>query len=115
TLVVSSESIVAANYYASQQGLYAADAGIERATAELRALSRWRAVPPSAYSFSDFNDGQATPTGPDRSTLNLAQMTIRRQAESDAIYAGLPDRPVWRLFAHAPLSRMAPGAANATP
>lgn len=115
TLIVSSESAVAANYHASQQGLYAADAGIERALAELRALSTWGAVPSSATSFSDFNDGQATPRGPDGTTLNLAQMTIRRQAESDAVYASVPDRPVWRLYAHAPLNRMAPGAGSVTP
>jgi hypothetical protein len=115
TLVVSSESVVAANYYASQQGLYAADAGIERAIAELRAWSTWSGVPSSSTAFSDFNDGQATPKAPDRSTLDLTQMTIRRQAESDAVYTSFPDCPVWRLYAHAPLSRMAPGAGNATP
>jgi Tfp pilus assembly protein PilX len=115
TLIVSSESAAAANYQASQQGLYAADAGIERAIAELRVLSTWSAVPSSATSFFDFNDGQATPQGPDGSMLNLAQMTIRRQAESDALCATVPDRPVWRLYAHAPLSRMVPGAGNITP
>ena len=115
TLVVASESVVAASYYASQQGLYAADAGIERAIAELRGLSTWSGVPSSSTSFSDFNDGQVTPTAPDRSTLNLAQLTIRRQGESDVIYANLPDRPVWRLYAHASLSCMALGAGNATP
>jgi hypothetical protein len=115
TLIVSSESVVAANYHASQQGLYAADAGIERAIAELRALATWSSVPASVTSSSDFNDGQGTPKGPDGSTLNLAEMTARRQAESDAGYANLPDRPVWRLYAHAPLNRMAPGAGNVMP
>lgn len=115
TLVVSTESVVAANYHTSQQGLYAADAGIERAIAEFRALSTWSTVPVSATSSSDFNDGQVTPRGPDGSMLNLAQMTVRRQAESDAVYATLPDRPVWRLYGHAPLNRMAPGAGNAAP
>jgi hypothetical protein len=115
TLVVSTESVVAANYHASQQGLYAADAGIERAIAELRALSRWSSVPASATSSSDFNDGQVTPRGPDGSTLNLAQMTIRRQAESDAVYPNLPDRPVWRLYAHAPLNRIASSGVNVGP
>ena len=115
TLIVSSESAVAANYHASQQGLYAADAGIERAIAELRALSTWSAVPSSSTSFADFNDSQAVPQAPDGTTLNLAQMTIRRQAESDALYASVPDRPVWRLYAHAPLNRMVPGAGAVTP
>jgi hypothetical protein len=115
TLIVSSEAAVAANYHASQQGLYAADAGIERAIGELRALPTWSAAPSSTTSFSDFNDGQVTPQGPDGSTLNLVQMTIRRQAQSDALYAGVPDRPVWRLYAHAPLNRMVPAAGNVTP
>ena len=114
-LIVSSESVVAANYYASQQGLYAADAGIERAIAELRALSTWSSVPVAVTASSDFNDGQGTPKGPDGSTLNLAQLTARRQAESDAVYANRPDRPVWRLYAHAPLNRMAPEAGNVMP
>ena len=115
TLVVSTESVVAANYHASQQGLYSADAGIERAIAELRLLSTWSTVPASATSSSDFNDGLMIPRGPDGSTLNLAQMTVRRQAESDAVYANLPDRPVWRLYAHAPLNRIASTAANGSP
>jgi hypothetical protein len=115
TLIVSSESVISANYHASQQGLYAADAGVERAIAELRTLSTWSSVPSSATSSVDCNDGQGTPRGPDGSTLNLAQLTIRRQAESDAVYATLPDRPVWRLYAHAPLDRMAPGAGNSMP
>ena len=42
-------------------------------------------------------------------------MTARLQTVSDALYASLPDRPVWRLFGHAPLNRMAPGAGNAAP
>ena len=115
TLIVSSESAVAANYYSSQQGLYAADAGIERAVAELRALSTWSSVPASVTSSSDFNDGQGAPRGPDGSTLNLAQLTIKRQSRSDAVYANLPDRPIWRLYAHAALNRMASGAGNVTP
>lgn len=115
TLVVSSESVTAANYHASQQGLYGADAGIERAIAELRTLASWNAAPSSTTSASDFNDGQAAPRGPDGSTLDLAQMTLRRQADSDVIYANLPDRPVWRLYGHAPLNRIAPGAGNVAP
>ncbi len=115
TLIVATESAVAANYHASQQGLYAADAGIERAIAELRALPAWSTVPVSATSSSDFNDGQVTPRGPDGSMLNLAQMTVRRQAESDAVYANLPNRPVWRLYAHAPLNRIASGGGDVRP
>ncbi len=111
-LVVSTESLVAANYQVSQQGLYAADAGIERVIGELRLLPTWVAVPSPAGGTSavDFNDGQIAPRAPDGSTLNLAQLTVRRQAESDTAYPTAPDRPAWRLYGHAPLNRIIPGA-----
>jgi hypothetical protein len=38
--------------------------------------------------------------------VDLAQRTVARQAESDAFYALTPNRPVWRLLAHAPLDRL---------
>jgi hypothetical protein len=110
-LVVSTEALLAGSYYGSQQGLYAAEAGAERAIGELRLLSTWRDVPGPATSTPsvDFNDGQTNPRAPDGSMLNLAQLTARRQSESDAAYSNGPDRPVWRLYAHAPLNRMIPG------
>lgn len=115
-LVVTTEAVVTGNYYGSQQGLYAAEAGVERTIGELRLLPTWRGVPgPSSSTGSiDCNDGQTMPTAPDGSTLNLAQLTIRRQNESDAVYPTGPDRPVWRLYAHAPLDRLLPGAAPDT-
>src|SRR3954468_3914447 len=60
SLVVSTESAVAGNYVASQQGLYAADAAIELSIGEIRRLSAWSALPaPSSTTPSaDFNDGQ---------------------------------------------------------
>src|SRR3954454_17860076 len=105
-LVVSTELAAAANYEGSERALYAADAAIERAIGELRLLSTWALVPtPSATtSLSDFNDGQSVPRAPDGLTLNLAQLTSRRQAESDALYPNSPNRPIWHLFAHAPLN-----------
>src|SRR5216110_564154 len=47
--------------------------------------------------------------------LNLAQLTSRRQAESDALYPNSPNRPIWHLFAHAPLNRIVPGVDAASP
>src|SRR5262245_62856581 len=82
-LVVSTESVTAANYAAAQQSLYAADAGIERAVSELRLLASWRTVPTSSSSSSDFNDGLTLTRAPDGSGLDLIQLTARRQAESD--------------------------------
>jgi hypothetical protein len=117
TLVVSTESAVSGNYLVSQQGLYAAEAGIERAIGEMRLLPTWSGLPaPSSTTLlADFNDGQAMPRGPDGSTLNLAQLTIQRQAESDAMRPTAPDRPVWRLYAHAPFGRMVAAAGIAAP
>ena len=115
-LVVTTEALVTGNYYTSQQGLYAAEAGVERTIGELRVLPTWRDVPgPSSTTSSvDFNDALAMPRAPDGSTLNLAQLTVRRQSESDAVYPTSADRPVWRLYAHAPLDRMLPGAERDT-
>jgi hypothetical protein len=115
-LVVTTEVVVAGNYYGSQQGLYAAEAGVERTIGELRLLPTWRDVPgPSSTTGSDdFNDGETMARAPDGTTLNLAQLTVGRQNESDAVYSSGPDRPVWRLYAHAPLDRMLPGAAPET-
>ena len=116
-LVVSTELSAAANYERSERALYAADAAIERAIGELRLLSTWALVPtPSATtSLSDFDDGQSVPRAPDGLTLNLAQLTSRRQAESDALYPNSPNRPAWHLFAHAPLNRIVPGVDGASP
>jgi hypothetical protein len=116
-LVVSTELTAAANYEGSERALYAADAGIERAIGELRLLSTWARVPTpsSTTSSSDFDDGQSVPRAPDGLTLNLAQLTSGRQAESDTLYPISPNRPVWHLFAHAPLNRIVPGAAAASP
>lgn len=117
SLVVSTESLAAAHYHSSQQGLYGADAAIERAIADVRMLPSWSALPaPSSATTSiDFNDGQLTATGPDGSMLNLGQLTIKRQSESDAVYGNAADRPSWRLYAHATLSRIAGSSLSAAP
>jgi type II secretory pathway pseudopilin PulG len=117
SLVVSTESVTAANYDSAQQALYAADAAIERAIADVRMLSTWSALPApsSATTAVDFNDRQSIATAPDGFILNLVQLTLKWQSESDAVYPNTPDRPVWRLYAHAPLSSVAPGAPNAAP
>ena len=115
-LVVTTEALATGNFYGSQQGLSAAEAGVERTIGELRLLPTWRDVPglSSTTPSADFNDALVMPRAPDGSTLNLAQLTVRRQSESDAIYPTGPDRPVWRLYAHAPLDRMLPGAGRDT-
>ena len=112
--VVTTESVIAANHRAAQQGLYAADAGVERAIGELRRLTTWRTVPGSAESSaSDFNDGAIAPRAADGTALDLARLTSRRQADSNTFYPDAPDRPLWHLFAHASLDRMISGGGSA--
>jgi hypothetical protein len=112
--VVTAESLVGANHRASQQGLYAADAGLERAIGELRRLSTWQLVPaPGGGSSSgDFNDGALAPQLSDGRILDLARLTTERQTDSNLFYPDTPDRPVWQLFAHASLNRMIAGDAG---
>ena len=115
--VVTAESLVGMNHRTSQQSLYAADAGLERAIGELRRLSTWQLVPgPGGGSSSgDFNDGALAPQLPDGTILNLARLTTERQTESNFFYPDTPDRPVWRLFAHASLNRMIAEAGTGLP
>jgi Tfp pilus assembly protein PilX len=115
--VVTAESLVSANHRASQQGLYAADAGIERAIGELRRLSTWQPVPAAGggSSSGDFNDGALAPQLVDGTILDLARVTAERQTESNMFYPNTPDRPVWRLFGHASLERMIAGNAGSAP
>lgn len=99
------ETMISANYRSASETLYAADAGIERAMADLR-VGDWNLVL-SGAATSGFNDGASTPRGPDGATIALGPRTTALQAESDARFgAANPNRPRWRLFAHAELTRV---------
>jgi hypothetical protein len=105
-LVVMTESMASANHGAAQQALYAADAALEQTLSELQAAD-WRSLPGVAVS-ARLVDGALTPRAPDGAVLDLAQLAIARQAESDAAFGISSDRPVWRLFGHAPFSDLVP-------
>lgn len=105
-LVTTAESRAAANHSAAQVALYAADAALEQTISELRGAD-WRTLPGGAVSARLW-DGRAAPRAPDGTVLDLAQLTAARQAESDAPYGALANRPLWRLFAHAPCADLAP-------
>ncbi len=115
-VVVTAETLVSAHHAASQQALYAAEAGAERAIGELRALPTWHTVPMagSTSAFADLNDGSLAPELPDGTVLDLAQLSVERQADSNGFFPDTPDRPEWRLFGHATIDQMiaevAPGA-----
>lgn len=98
-LVVMSESLTSANHAAAQQALYAADAALEATISELRAAD-WPSLP-GGFDSGRLRDGSADPRSPDGTRLDLARLTTLRQAESDARFGALPDRPVWRLAGRA--------------
>jgi len=104
--VVVTESRVGRTQQAGETGAYAAAAGVERLIGELRRLPSWQMVPSSSSAAATFNDGRPVPSLADGTPLDLTRLAADRQAASDAFYPNGPNRPVWRLYAHAPLTRI---------
>lgn len=116
-LITSSETMIAANFRAGHETLYAADAVLERAFADLRAMPDWSAVL-AGGARSSFVDGQ--PTGvrrlQDGATIDLAVVTnlancAKSTPCSDADIAARtterpwgPNNPRWTLFAYGRLA-----------
>jgi hypothetical protein len=115
--IVLGEQQIGTHHRAALEGLYAAEAGVERAIGELRMLPTWQGVPAPGVSSTaaDFNDGSLRPRLADGTVLDLAGLTVQRQTESDAFYPSAADRPQWRLFAHASLDRMIGANAGSAP
>lgn len=105
-LVTMSETMASANHGAAQQALYAADAALEETIGELRSAD-WGAIPGATVSAC-LQDGAPAPRAPDGRILNLSALAAERQAASNASFAPSPNRPVWHLFGHGPLSDLAP-------
>jgi hypothetical protein len=116
-LLSTMESLISANHRDGMDALYSADAGVERAMGDLRTLDDWKDVPGTAAGTAtpDFRDGAIAPRLPDGTILDLARLTAERQAESDALYGADANRPVWRRFAHAPISRLLPAGVISSP
>jgi hypothetical protein len=116
-MVVVTEALVGAHQRASQEALYAVEAGVERAIGELRALPAWQAIPAPGVtsSLAELRDGALTPVLADGTRLDLMQLTADRQADSDRFYPNTADRPAWRLFGRASLHRLIGDDAGAAP
>jgi hypothetical protein len=116
-VLVATETLISGNHRDALAALYAADAGIDRAIGDLRMLSTWHAVPGEAPGSAtpDFRDGASPPRLADGTTLDLRRLTLERQADSSAVYGAGVDRPVWRLFAHAPIARLLPAGVIRSP
>jgi hypothetical protein len=121
-LTTSSGAFIAANFRSAQEGVYAAEAALERAIVDLETVADWNAVL-GGLTQSAFVDG--TPSGvrtlADGSPLDLGQtlnmMNCRKVTACSAsnLTANTAQRPwgannpVWRLFAYGPLSGLLPG------
>jgi hypothetical protein len=109
-LLSTGEVWLGAAYRTSEELSYAADAAIARVQIDLARAVDWTPLLAAAGPASAFNDGAELPQLADGSTIDLNAETTVLQARTDALYGSSnPDRPVWRLFAHAPLSRLASG------
>ena len=107
------ETAVGVNHRRSVQALYAAEAALGLATAELGAAPDWNAALDGSAG-SAFRSAAPAPAGPDGGRIDLPAITGRlrlRGAGPAAAGRGLD----WRLFAHGPLNAWAPVPAGYGP
>jgi len=120
-LTTTIEVGIAANQRDAVQTLHAADAGLERAIADL-GLADWDAVLAGAVT-SPFHDGAVVATLPDGSRLNVWQETNRLRcgaaacadADMDRVTAARPwgrNNPRWTVFASGSLAELLPDEAD---
>ena len=125
TLTTATEVGVAVNFRASNEALYAAEAVLERAIADLPALDWNRVVDGSAPST--FVDGLPGMRHAGDSPIDLLQMlnvlncektTACSIGEMNAVSAQRPwgvNNPRWQPFAYGPIADLLPGQAVASP
>ncbi|MGE5244172.1 MAG: pilus assembly PilX N-terminal domain-containing protein [Betaproteobacteria bacterium] len=120
-LTTTSETRIAANYRNSSEGLYAADAALERAMDDVLTVPDWNRLLDGSTQ-SAFIDGapSGTRTLPDGTTLDLTQVVNMANCDkldacSDAdMNAITADRewgannPRWQLYAYAPINNILP-------
>jgi hypothetical protein len=120
-LTTSAETLIAGNFRSSQQGAYAATAGLEMAIGDLAAFPSWTPVL-AGTSRSGFVDGPAggARTLSDGTTLGLTQIinkancsriTPCTDSQMDAVTAERPwgsNNPRWQLYAYGPLRNLLP-------
>lgn len=120
-LTTSTETMIAGNYKNSQEALYAADAGLERAMQDLLTVPDWNTLL-NGTTTSAFIDGPASGarTLPDGTTLDLTEATnmarcgkVTTCSDID-MNAYTPERPWsannprWQLYAYGPIGDLLP-------
>ena len=107
------ETAVGVNHRRSVQGLYAAEAALELATAELGSLPDWSGVLDGTFR-SAFRNGALAPVMPGGERIDLTAVADRLR--SDGAGAGEAGRGLdWRLYAYGPLRAWAPVPAGYGP
>jgi Tfp pilus assembly protein PilX len=113
-LVTQTETMVASNYRNAGEGLYAADAGVERVVQDLLLVPDWNRVL-SGSEQSGFRDGGlGVKTLGDNTQIDLNALTSALQSETDTANLWGSDNPVWRPYAWGPLTNLIPGSATIT-
>ena len=118
-LTTSAETMIAANFRNAQAGLYAADAALELAVAELTAATDWTPILDgsvrSELAHSPPEEGRTLADG---SALDLDRLVnalnCRNAGGCDAAALTAitgqrpwgPNNPVWRLYAYGPLTTL---------
>jgi hypothetical protein len=94
----------------------ASHAAATMAVADLHVLPSWSALiaagltADTSASPGRFVDSTLTPAAPwGGAPLDLRALTMRLQAQSDAVASLGGDAPVWRLFEYGPVDRLVPG------
>src|SRR5580765_3807738 len=120
-LTTSSDALIAANFRDAQQGVYAADAALERAMSDLATRADWNAIldgtassafvdgPPSGVRA--LADGSSLDLDHTLNMMNCRKITACSASNLSANTAQRPwgaNNPVWRLFAYGPLSGLLP-------
>ena len=125
-LTTSSEAIIAGNFRNSREGLYAAEAVLERSLDDLLAMPGWDPVLNGSLQsgFVDgapggsrtLSDGSAIDLGQAINLANCGKITACSTTDMDAVTMDRPwgaNNPRWQLYAYGRLSEMMPtGAIN---
>lgn len=124
-LTSHTETLIAGNYRDSVEGLYIADAGIERVMQDLLTVPDWNTVLASSDGItanvkSGYYDNTLSPVLPDDRTINLAAATNMvncgkvstcSASEMDASTLDRPwgaNNPRFRLYAWGPVNELVP-------
>jgi hypothetical protein len=127
-LTTSSEMIIATNFRSSGEGLYAADAALERIVGDLLAVPDWDSLLSGALqsAFIDgapagsrtLSDGSIVDLTRVLALANCRKITPCTDSEMDLVTHERPwgrNNPRWRLFGYGHLSDLMPTASVSSP